>query len=376
MRINPYSFLHVVNPGFRIDRSIKGIERFQLIRKRYLEFLDQEIFVRDPSPSYYVYEVRQSGFTFKGFLGATSVEDYNDNTIRKHEETLQNKEDLFAHYLKTVGFNSEPVLITHKEEPLLSQILEETCKRRPEVEIVCSEGDTHCLWRISEGAQVATVEEGFKKQSELYIADGHHRSASSAQYFNSEQRRRPDMDSDDPARYFMSYLIPEEQVKIYGFSRYVTDLNGLSAEGFLERLGEYFEVHKVKGRPRVPEHLHRFLIYLPGSFYELELKASRIPKEQSIVLDTVLLYDNLLKPILGIGDLRSDQRIAYSSGKQSLPDMKNAVDSGKFALAIALHPLSIDELKMVADDNLVMPPKTTYIEPKMRNGLVIYELFQ
>lgn len=376
MRINPYSFLHVLNPGFRIHKSMKGIDRFQLVRSRYKEFLDESIFVREEHPSFYVYQVSQSGYTFTGFLGATSVNDYNQGVIRKHEETLRNKEDLFAHYLQTVGFNSEPVLITYREDESLRELLRNTCRRESDLEITCAEGDTHALWRISDPAEIEHIRLGFAGQSELYIADGHHRSASSAQYCQFELDRRPSMPPEDPARFFMSYLISEQQVRIGSFSRYLTDLNGMGKTEFLKRLEVHFEVRPVEGFPGIPSRTREFVMYLDDGFYQLSAREERLEMGGSpLILDTVLLYDSVLMPILGIKDLRNDPRIAYSTGQQSLPDMKMAVDSGRYAVAFALHPLSVDELKRVADDKLVMPPKTTFIEPKMRNGLVIYELF-
>ncbi len=377
MRINPYSFLHVLNPGFRIHKSIKGIERFQLVRQRYREFVSKRIFERDHQAVYYVYRVQQSGYTFTGFLGAAAVEDYNAGVIRRHEETLQNKEDLFAHYLKTVGFNSEPVLMTYRQRKPLNDILEKVSKMDPDIDILCAEGDTHSLWRITDPESIHHINEGFRSQSELYIADGHHRSASSAQYCDYEARRRPNMPEEDPCRYFMSYLISEDQIRIYGFSRYITDLGGLDRDTFLRVLEKDYRLRVMDGFPRIPIQPHRFVMYLDGVFYELSLRedSRHFHSQIEFKLDTVLLYDSVLKPILGIRDLRNDPRIAYSSGKQSLPDMRSAVDSGKYALAFAIPPLDISQLKKVADDNMVMPPKTTFIEPKMRNGLVIYELF-
>ena len=370
LEYNPYSFLHIINPGFKYHKNTSGNERFQLVRNRYLEFLEEETFIKDDEPCFYLYQINQGDFNSLGLFCATSIEDYRNNIIKKHEDTLKKRVVLFTDYLKTVGFNAEPVLLTYTDNSKIKNLIQEETNSEPEYDFASTDGCKHKLWKISNPKKIKEIQSEFKKLSSLYIADGHHRSASSN--LLAEQH---DTEDASAIKYFLSYLIPENEVRISGFNRMITDLNGLTKEAFLVRLDEFFRIEQKKFMAFRPKIRHQFTMYLDGDFYLLHLRKHVYQFSDALShLDTHILYQTILNPILGINDLRNDKRISYSQGKASLLELKESVDHGPFAVGFSTAPIAIDEIKAVADANQVMPPKSTYIEPKLRSGLTIYEL--
>ncbi|MEO1011179.1 MAG: DUF1015 domain-containing protein [Bacteroidota bacterium] len=372
---NPFSFLHIINPGYRYDKRVRGAKRFKLVYNRYLEFLEDNIFLKDARDSFYLYQVEKDGFNCCGFFCATSIAEYRSNCIKKHEDTLRDREELFANYLDTVRFNAEPVLMSYKDDATINDIIEREKRKEPEYFFTTRDKVTHSLWVLSDKPIVNLIVDAFSQKDTLYIADGHHRSASSDLLAHTLQDRNPDHTGKEPYNYFMSYLIPESEVKIYGFNRMVKDLNGLSKEEFLIRLDEVFRI-KTKGNTLYkPTKKHHFGMYLDGAFYALYLR-KKVYSFTDVLseLDTQILFKAILGPILGIKDLRNDKRIQYGYGKHNIIRMKDEVDKGNFAVGFSLMPITIDEIKDIADAGLTMPPKSTYIEPKLRSGLAIYEL--
>ncbi|AXT20541.1 DUF1015 family protein [Flavobacteriaceae bacterium AU392] len=365
---NPYSFLHIVNPGYKYDREVSGKDRYNLVRNRYLEFKEDEIFVQDETSCYYVYKiVNRDGYILSGIIAAASAEDYENNIIKKHEDTIEYREHIFKDYLKTVGFNAEPVLLTHPDNNTISSIISDTQKHRAEFEFTTTYRDTHYLWLIDDIDIINKLEKEFKSIETLYIADGHHRSASSHLLFKEDNTK-------ESSKYFMSYLISESDLRIYEFNRIVKDLNNLSKEEFLIQLDTMYRIENRGAELYKPSKKHHFSMYLDGEFYSLYLRHSEYEFNSSLdALDTQILYKTILDPILGITDLRNDTRIEYSHGKNDLVSIKTKVDSGEFTVGFGLLPITIDELKQIADDELTMPPKSTYIEPKLRSGITIYE---
>ena len=370
MAYNPYSFLHIINPGFKYDKEITGQERYKLVRNRYLEFKEDNVFVKDEKPSFYVYKIEdRKGQVFNGIIAACGAQDYEDNIIRKHEETLEHKEQLFKTYLKTVGFNAEPVLLTYPDNSHINTIIQNAQTAFPEYEFTMTYRDTHYLWKIDDEAQIKALQDEFSKMNTIYIADGHHRSASS--YLLSKDKDAQKLDS---YNYFMTYLIPESDLRIHEFNRLVRDLNGLSKEQFLIQLDSVFRIENRGTTPYKPSKMHHFSMYLDGEFYSLYLRKTIYTFENVLEeLDAQLLYKTILKPILGIEDLRNDKRIAYMDNSNEAFTIKSAVDSGDYKVGFGMVPATISQLKAIADNNLKMPPKSTYIEPKLRSGMTIYE---
>lgn len=374
LEYNPYSFLHIINPGYKFQHEITGEKRFQLVKNRYLEFKEEEIFIRDEEPCYYLYKIIARNLTYSGIIAAASVEDYENNLIKKHEDTIEYRETLFKDYLKVVGFNTEPVLLTYPDSTVINVILEKAMKETPEYEFTTPNKETHYLWKICDEVNVKHIMAEFDKMPHLYIADGHHRSASSSLLAKESKQTNPDHTGKESYNFFMSYLIAESNLKIYEYSRLVTDLNGLSKEEFLMQLDEWFRIENRNLETYTPKSKHHFNMYLEGEFYSLYLRKTGYEFTDSLSsLDTFILYEKILKPILGVIDLRNDSRIAYIHGKNDLIEMKSQVDKGAFAVGFGMLPLTIEEIKKVADEDLIMPPKSTYIEPKLRSGLTIYE---
>ncbi|MEM8846300.1 MAG: DUF1015 domain-containing protein [Bacteroidota bacterium] len=375
LEFNPFSFLHIINPGFKFHKTISGKERFKLVHNRYMEFLEEDIFEKDQEESFYLYQIGKGDFQSLGFFCTCSLEDYANDTIKKHEDTLQRREKLFADYLHTVGFNAEPVLITYVDNPQIDGILRLEVEKTPEYDFTTTDKIRHQLWKISKKETIKELEKVFGEMNALYIADGHHRSASSHLLAKRKTKENESHTGKEPYNYFMAYVIPESQMRIYEFNRMVRDLNGFSIEEFLIKLDEYFRIEKREDRLYKPTKKHHFGMYLGGEFYSLYLRNTKyIFTDALSKLDTQILYKTILEPILGIRDLRNDKRISYGYGKHNTLKMKDSIDKGDFTVGFSLVPITMDEIKAIADAGLVMPPKSTYIEPKLRSGMAIYEL--
>ncbi len=375
MDVNPYSFLHIVNPGYKYHKEIKGPSRFSLVRNRYQEFKEDGVFIKDAQAAYYIYKiVDRDGFVFCGIIGAASVEDYENNLIKKHEDTIQHREELFKEYLDTVGFNAEAVLLTYPDDEAITQVLSDTMKERAEYEFTTTYRDTHYVWPLTNHNQIQVIQHAFDNMSELYIADGHHRSSSSYLLSKAHQKEGSSFDKKAAYNYFMSYLIPESHLRIHEFNRLIKDLNGYSKEEFLIALDAFYRIENRGRTAYKPSKKHHFSMYLDGEFYSLYLRKSNYSFTNSLEkLDTQILYKTILAPILGIKDVRNDARIGYADGKKDMVYVKSLVDAGDYEIGFGMLPITIEELKQIADEGYTMPPKSTYIEPKLRSGITIYE---
>ncbi|MEL4308271.1 DUF1015 domain-containing protein [Joostella sp. CR20] len=370
---NPFSFLHIVNPGYKFHQDISGERRFSLVKNRYQEFLEEGIFIKDETPAFYIYKIETQKDSFCGIFAGASVEDYRNNKIKKHEATIQLREELFKEYLKTVGFNAEPVLLTYPDNTVINEIIETITQRIPTYEFATTDKATHFLWKVDDAVSIQSIQQFFNQLDCVYIADGHHRSASSNLLAEELQQKNKNHTGEESYNYFMSYFIPESNLKIYEFNRMVKDLNGLSKEEFLIQLDEYFRIENHGADLYKPSKIHHFGMYLDGEFYSLYLRKNFKFTDELSRLDTHILFTTVLKPILGINDLRNDRRIEYGYGKYNTIKMKDLIDCGKFKVGFSLFPVNVNQLKAIADNNLKMPPKTTYIEPKLKSGLTIYE---
>lgn len=372
---NPFSFLHIVNPGYKYDKEISGEARYKLVRNRYSEFKEDGVFKQDQKPCFYIYKiVDRDAQVFNGIVAAASVEDYNNNIIKKHEDTIASRETVFKDYLKTVGFNAEPVLLTYPDNDAISNIIAKKQKERAEFEFTTTYRDTHYLWLIEDDVDVQAITNNFSKMPTLYIADGHHRSASSQLLCEDLKNENKNHSGEESYNFFMSYLISESELRIHEFNRLVKDLNGLTKEEFLIQLDTVYRIENRGLTPYQPSKPHHFSMYLDGEFYSLYLRKTEYTFNTSLdQLDAQVLYKTILEPILGITDLRNDNRIHYLSGKKDIVNLKSKVDSKAFTVGFGMIPATISQMKQIADDGLTMPPKSTYIEPKIRSGVTIYE---
>ncbi|MBE9576950.1 DUF1015 domain-containing protein [Flavobacterium proteolyticum] len=367
---NPYSFLHVIHPAYANAQKVSLEKRFKAVANKYQDFKHDQILIEEEHPVFYLYEIQSKGQTFTGIIAGTSVKDYQNNVIKKHEDTLQYRVELFKDYLHQTNFNTEPVLITYPDSVEINTFIALRKKSKPVYEYSTTNKEKHTLWKIDTQSEVDWLQEHFENIPNLYIADGHHRSASAELLYEQDKHL-----GNENLNYFMSFLIAESNVKIYEFNRLIHDLNGLNKEEFIKRLSENFIIKAKDQEIWKPQNKFEFGMYLDGSFYALFYKKEN--HQQASILDNLdaqILYDKVLFPLLGIEDLRNDERIDYIPGKQSISVIKDLIDEGEFEVGFMLYPSDINEIKALADNNLIMPPKSTYIEPKFRSGLVVYEL--
>lgn len=372
LSFNPYSFLHVIHPAYMHSQKITLDKRFKGVAHKYQDFKEDGVFMEEEKPVFFLYEIQSKTQSFTGIVAGTSIDDYKNNIIKKHEDTLQYRVEYFKDYLHQTGFNTEPVLITYPDNEVLNNWIFEKKKSVPIYNYSTTNKEKHQLWKIETDEEINWLSKQFENIPELYIADGHHRSASAEMLYDEDKHL-----GNENLNYFMSFLIAESQVKIYEFNRIIRDLNGYSKDDFLEKLSEHFIIKDKEQELWKPQSKFEFGMYLDGSFYALFYKINDNFKNQNSILtnlDAQILYDKVLQPLLGIEDLRNDERIEYIPGKQSIATIKELVDEGEFEVGFMLYPSDISEIKALADNGLIMPPKSTYIEPKFRSGLMVYEL--
>lgn len=372
---NPYTFLHVITAAYGLHGDGESmLDRYKKVRSRFEEFTDNGIFMRDKEPQFYVYQQIKLGHSFTGIIAGVSIEDFNEGHVKKHELTLSKRESAFAQYLKATKINAEPVLLTYKHQDDIDSIIKKHTETRPEYEFSTTDKTIHNLWLISDEKEIQNTIQAFGKVPDMYIADGHHRCASSARlstdlraYYGSEFGKAYD--------YFMAYLISDHQLNILPFNRLVSGLNNLSTEELLQRISKSFtiEILPKKSRPIQKHHIHMFL---ENQWYKLILHEHIIDKTDTISqLDSYQLSQTILYPILGIEDIKTDSRMHFYGGDKGLKGMEKMVRKGKADIAFALYPVEVDQLIEVSDQGLTMPPKSTWIEPKLRSGLTIYSIF-
>jgi uncharacterized protein (DUF1015 family) len=372
---NPYTFLHVLNPDNSIGQASprSRTARFLNIKKKLESFVEEGHLFKDDTPALYIYRQESKDFAFFGLICGISIDEYLSGKIKIHENTLTRKERLFKQYLDTTRFNAEPVLLTHKPMNVVNKIIDKYSKRFPDYDFRTTDTVRHQLWVIKAKTDIQLIQKSYSKLDALYLADGHHRSASSALLAKSDRRKKiPGIGQE----MFMVLNVPEDQLRILAFDRVVKDLNGLTKENFLSILSEYFkikEVHKENGFR--PKKVHRFGIYIEGKWYRAILrKKYRVFESPVEELDVHLLGKRILEPILGIIDQKNDRRVSFIGGHEDVSEIERLVDKKKFKVGFSLFPVSTSQLKAIADANEVMPPKSTWIEPKLRSGLTIMDL--
>lgn len=371
LKNNPYTFLHVINP--KDGRQLPfGYKKYEKVRKAFEGFEAEGTFMQDEEPHFYIYRQVKDGNEYIGLIGAVSVKDYLEGRVKKHEKTLTAREKMFTDYLEVTGFNAEPVLLTYQDDLKINQLFARYIETRAEYEFTSTDRVLHQLWLVDGKEDISLVEKRFAQQEALYIADGHHRSASSAALH--KRMLAADRSTHGDA-HFMAFLIGEGQMKVYEFNRLVKGYNGKHPAEVLSELQEHFIVEPKGEKAYKPDFWHEIAAYFNKQWYKLVPKTGSFDPQHPIEhLDTQILSKLILKPVLGIENLKTDNRISFLPGTESLEALQAKVDNGSCDFAFALHPTSIEQIKMVADKGKTMPPKSTYIEPKLRSGLLIYEI--
>lgn len=371
---NPDSFLHVIKPEIDLEPGIDAHD--ERVYRKGAENLRAMIadgrLVRDESVAFYIYRLETDGRMQTGILGAAAVQDYLDDKIKKHEFTRPDKENDRARLNTALNATPGPIFLTYRPMPELRAVVNGQVDREPDVAFVAPDGVGHTLWKIDDPAVCARIEALFGKIRHTYVADGHHRSAAAARVCAEKAARIESPTGDEPCFYFMAAHFPANQLRVLDYNRLVADLNGLDKESFVARIEEAGFHVKHGWCTKRPQHRGSFGMYVDGEWSLLTAKPEIIPENDVVGrLDVSILMERLLRPILGIGDPRTDRRLDFVGGIRGMKELERRVDEAAGAVAFALFATSLDEVMAVADDGLVMPPKSTWFEPKLRSGLVV-----
>ena len=374
---NPMSLYLIIKPeiDFAPGTDEHAPEVYRKAVENFADFRQKGWLRQDPEEHYYIYAQTMDGRTQYGFVVAANVDDYLNGVIKKHELTRRDKEEDRMKHVRAQNANIEPVFFAFKDNAVLDEILRRVTSAPAEYDFTAEDGFGHHFWIVEDPKDIATITAEFAAMSALYIADGHHRTAAAALVGAEKARNNPNHRGDEEYNFFLAVAFPESQLKIIDYNRVVRDLNGLTPEQFLDRLRENFDVTDKGTEIYHPARLHDFALYLGGHWYELTAKPGRYNDADPIgVLDVTISSDLILRDILGITDLRSDKRIDFVGGIRGLEELQRRVDSGEMAMALALYPVSMKQLMDIADSGNIMPPKTTWFEPKLRSGLIIHTL--
>jgi uncharacterized protein (DUF1015 family) len=372
----PYSFLHISKPEIDLPEGTdpyaevvyqKGAENLQKLTA-------ENILMQDEDPCYYAYRLIMGDQEQTGLVAVSNVEDYDSNRIRKHEFTRPDKEDDRTRQIDTLDAQTGPVFLTYRHDTEVDAIIQSVTETDPEYDLTADDGVQHTLWVINDRAQVDRLTALFDAMENLYIADGHHRSAAASRIAAMRKAENPAHTGNEPYNYFLSVIFPDNQMHILDYNRVVKDLNGQDVDNFIRKVASSFDIAE-SDEPVKPGHPGQFGMYMKGRWYRLDIHADRVPGDDPVArLDVSLLANNLIEPILGISDPRRDKRIDFVGGIRGLPELEKRVDSGEMAVAFSLYPTSLTDLMAVADANEVMPPKSTWFEPKLADGLVSHLL--
>ena len=373
---NPKSLYHIIKPeiNFAPGTDEHNPRVYDAAVEQFAKFKKEGWLVQDAEEKYYVYAQTMNGRTQYGLVVGAWVDDYLEGRIKKHELTRRDKEEDRMKHVRILNANMEPVFFAYPHRDDLDAIVANVTKNAPEYDFVAApEGFRHTFWVIDDAATIARITEIFAQIPAMYIADGHHRSAAAAGVGAEKQKATGDKNAE--FNYFLAVCFPDNQLNIIDYNRVVRDLNGLTDEQFLKALRENFEIEDKGTEIYKPNKLHNFSLYLGGRWYSLTAKAGRYDDNDPIgVLDVTISSNLILDKILGIKDLRSDKRIDFVGGIRGLGELKRRVDSGEMKMALALYPVTMQQIIDIADSGNIMPPKTTWFEPKLRSGLVIHEL--
>jgi uncharacterized protein (DUF1015 family) len=370
---NEISYLHINKPEIDLPPDVDPHDdRVYATGARNLRrFMAAGVFVREPEPSYYVYQQRMGDHVQAGLVCAASCQEYADGLIKRHELTRKDKEDDRTRHTHELNANAGPVFLTYRKRPDIDTLVDGIRTEAPTYDFVASDGVAHTVW-IVPVEQAEAIRAAFARVAALYVADGHHRAASAARVGLERKAANPAHDGHEPYCYFLAVLFPHDQLQILDYNRVVKDLGGLSEKEFLEKVGDRFAVTPAR-EPR-PDAPRRFGMFLGGKWYRLEAKPRSFPADDPVrSLDVAILQENLLAATLGIADPRTDRRIDFIGGIRGVAELEQRVKEG-WAAAFALFPTSLDQLMSVADAGLVMPPKSTWFEPKLRSGLLVRTL--
>ncbi|OGT69797.1 MAG: hypothetical protein A3H44_00050 [Gammaproteobacteria bacterium RIFCSPLOWO2_02_FULL_57_10] len=374
---NEYSFLRINKPEIDVDFAIDAYDMrvYQRGAENLQKFIDKGIMQRDARNTFYVYKQVMGKHEQVGLVAAASVEAYEKELIKKHEFTRPDKEDDRVNHINTLSAQVGPVFLTYRAQPEIDALIATVTATTPEFDFVSDDGNRHVLWVVADDATVQKIQAAFDKVPCLYVADGHHRSAAAQRVKDLRKKANPAHTGQESYNFFSTVIFPDNQMQILDYNRVVKDLKGMSEEEFLRAIQAWFNVHESKAGAVKPTREHEFTMYLGGKWYILEaIDGTWIENDPVRSLDVSILQNNLLSPLLGIEDPRRDKRIDFVGGIRGLQALEKRVDSGEWKAAFALYPTSIKSLMAIADVGEVMPPKSTWFEPKLKSGLFVHIL--
>lgn len=375
---NPYSFLHIdkAEIDLHLDTNHYSAKVYEKAKDNLYSMIDKGIYIQDEKPVLYIYRLTMNGKSQTGLVACTSIDEYINNKIKKHELTRADKEEDRIRHVDTCNANTGPIFLTYKNKKEIDAVINKCVENTPIYDFVADDGIGHTVWIVNNDEDIQCLVNEFKSVSALYIADGHHRNASAVKVGLKRRAENPNYTGNEEFNYYLSVIFPDNQLYIMDYNRVVKDLNGYSKEEFVAKVSEKFDVSDYEGKGCCkPFEKHSFGMYLGGKWYLLRAKADIIDENDSVAcLDVSILQKELLSPILGIGDPRTDQRIDFVGGIRGLEELERRVDSGEMTIAFSMYPTTMEQLMNIADDNKIMPPKSTWFEPKLRSGIFVHKL--
>ena len=374
---NPDSFLNVVKPEITLAPDIDQYapEVYEAGKNNFQALVDSGVFFQDEKECLYIYELTMNGRSQTGIVASAAVEDYMEDRIKKHELTRPDKENDRKNHVRISMMNAEPVFFAYKAVAELDKTMERVKESEATYDFTADDGVQHRLWVVGEDNIIQSIVDEFEKMPVTYVADGHHRTAAAALVGNELKSENPNHNGEEEYNSFLAVHFPDDQLEIIDYNRVVKDLNGYGPGAFLSAISNAFTVEKIGKEAYKPKQLHEIGMYLDGEWYALTANADTYDDNDPIgVLDVTILSNQILEPVLKIHDLRTDKRIDFVGGIRGLEELERRVDSGEMAVAFAMYPVSMQQLMDIADNGLIMPPKVTWFEPKLRSGLVVHSL--
>lgn len=375
---NPYSFLHIDKAEIDLppetDHHSPAV--YEKAKENLERMISEGVFTQDLLPNLYIYRLTMNGKSQTGLVACTSIDEYLDGTIKKHELTRADKETDRIRHVDALNANTGPIFLAYQGQEMIQSMIDGwICAHKPIYDFIAEDGIGHTVWMIDSDTEIGLLVSAFQDVANFYIADGHHRNASAAKVGLQRRKEKEAYDGTEEFNFYLSVLFPAQELQIFDYNRVVQDLNGHTPKEFLEKLSENFQVLPYEGQGQYkPDEAHKFGMYLDGKWFVLTTKTASVPNDPVLGLDVSLLQNLLLAPILNIGDPRTDQRIDFIGGIRGLKELERRVDNGEMAVAFSLFPTSMQELMDVADSGLTMPPKSTWFEPKLRSGLFLHDL--
>jgi uncharacterized protein (DUF1015 family) len=372
----PLSFLKIDRAETQFDKDFNPYDKqvYEKARDILQEMLQDGTLLNDNEEGYYIYELTMNGRSQTGVVGCASIDDYLNDVIKKHEKTREDKEIDRINHVDICNAQTGPIFLAYRSQEIINEVVNKIKTEEVLYNFIAQDGVKHVVWKVSDEADVKVIAEAFKNIDSIYIADGHHRTASAVKVGLKRREENPGYTGDEEFNFFLSVLFPHDQLMILDYNRVVKDLNGYSKEDFLYEVSRSFKVEKVGSEAYKPKEKATFGMYLENTWYKLTLDEELFSDDPVQGLDVAILENNLLSPILNIKDIRTDKRIDFVGGIRGLKELEKRVDSGEMKVAFSMHPTSITELFDVSDANELMPPKSTWFEPKLRSGIFIHEL--